>query len=115
MDTVTDLNDGQVDEKMDNAIYGFAYDEDSPSQALSKRAQASTVAQLHALQAEARLLKEKEGRLALVADLTPDTAVCLALLRTMDSVFVAGGEGRGIGPVTAMTRKKKMMMATDSR
>src|SRR6266550_245496 len=82
---------------------------------LSKRAQASTVAQLHALQAEARLLKEKEGRLALVADLTPDTAVCLALLRTMDSVFVAGGEGRGIGPVTAMTRKKKMMMATDSR
>ena len=34
MDTVTDLNDGQVDEKMDNAIYGFAYDEDSPSQAL---------------------------------------------------------------------------------
>ncbi|KAF8347588.1 hypothetical protein F5887DRAFT_956525 [Amanita rubescens] len=62
-DMVTDLNDGQVDEEMDNAL-SSVMDLHSKKilhyKRLLERAQASTAAQLHALQAEARVLRERE-------------------------------------------------------
>lgn len=62
-DMVTDLNDGQVDEEMDNAL-SSVMDLHTKKilhyKRLLERAQASTAAQLHALQAEASVLRERE-------------------------------------------------------
>jgi len=62
-DMVTDLNDGQVDEEMDNALSSVMDLHGKKIlhyKRLLERAQASTAAQLHALQAEARVLRERE-------------------------------------------------------
>ncbi|KAF8629484.1 hypothetical protein AX15_003417 [Amanita polypyramis BW_CC] len=63
MDVVTDLNDGQVDEDMDNAlssVMSLHTRKILHYKRLLERAQASTAAQLHALQAEVSVLREKE-------------------------------------------------------
>ncbi|KAF8682105.1 hypothetical protein AX14_004391, partial [Amanita brunnescens Koide BX004] len=62
-DMVTDLNDGQVDEEMDNAlssIMALHTRKILHYKRLLERAQGSTAAQLHALQAEASVLRERE-------------------------------------------------------
>ena len=62
-DMVTDLNDGQVDEEMDSAlssIMALHTRKILHYKRLLERAQASTAAQLHALQAEAGVLRERE-------------------------------------------------------
>ena len=62
-DMVTDLNDGQVDEEIDSAlssIMSLHTRKILHYKRLLERAQASTAAQLHALQAEASVLRERE-------------------------------------------------------
>lgn len=62
-DMVTDLNDGQVDEEMDSAlssVMALHTRKILHYKRLLERAQASTAAQLHALQAEASVLRERE-------------------------------------------------------
>ncbi|KZT03667.1 uncharacterized protein LAESUDRAFT_659262 [Laetiporus sulphureus 93-53] len=63
LDMVTDVNDGDVDEDMENAVQGVLTLHTRKLlhyKRLLERAQASTAAQLHALQAEVALLRERE-------------------------------------------------------
>ncbi|RDX41621.1 hypothetical protein OH76DRAFT_1489321 [Lentinus brumalis] len=63
MEMVTDVNDGEVDEDMQGALEGV-HDIHMRKllhyKRLLERAQASSAAQLHALQAEVRMLRERE-------------------------------------------------------
>ncbi|KAI0326175.1 hypothetical protein GY45DRAFT_132904 [Cubamyces sp. BRFM 1775] len=59
----TDVNDGEVDEDMQSAlegVHGLHMRKLSHYKRLLERAQASSAAQLHALQAEVRMLRERE-------------------------------------------------------
>ncbi|KAF8638454.1 hypothetical protein AX17_002188 [Amanita inopinata Kibby_2008] len=64
LEMVTDLNDGDVDEEMDKALSGVLTLHTRKIlhyKRLLERAQASTAAQLHALQAEVKVLRERAG------------------------------------------------------
>ncbi|KAI0765061.1 hypothetical protein C8Q74DRAFT_1285825 [Fomes fomentarius] len=63
LEMVTDVNDGEVDEDMQNAlegVHGLHLRKLLHYKRLLERAQASSAAQLHALQAEVRMLRERE-------------------------------------------------------
>ncbi|KAF9449871.1 hypothetical protein P691DRAFT_631732, partial [Macrolepiota fuliginosa MF-IS2] len=64
MDMVTDINDGDIDEEMSsslNQILSMHTRKILHYKRLLERAQASTAAQLHALQAEVRMLRDQVG------------------------------------------------------
>ncbi|KAI0674245.1 hypothetical protein C8Q78DRAFT_1184312 [Trametes maxima] len=63
LEMVTDINDGEVDEDMQGAldgVHGLHMRKLLHYKRLLERAQASSAAQLHALQAEVRMLRERE-------------------------------------------------------
>ncbi|KAI0371888.1 hypothetical protein BV20DRAFT_964520 [Pilatotrama ljubarskyi] len=63
LEMVTDVNDGEVDEDMQSAldgVHGLHMRKLLHYKRLLERAQASSAAQLHALQAEVRMLRERE-------------------------------------------------------
>ncbi|KAI0826683.1 hypothetical protein BC628DRAFT_1410262 [Trametes gibbosa] len=63
LEMITDVNDGEVDEDMQGAldgIHGLHLRKLLHYKRLLERAQASSAAQLHALQAEVRILRERE-------------------------------------------------------
>ncbi|OJT07766.1 F-box/WD repeat-containing protein 7 [Trametes pubescens] len=63
LEMITDVNDGEVDEDMQGAlegVHGLHMRKLLHYKRLLERAQASSAAQLHALQAEVRLLRERE-------------------------------------------------------
>ncbi|KAI0746670.1 hypothetical protein C8Q80DRAFT_1176639 [Daedaleopsis nitida] len=63
LEMVTDVNDGEVDEEMQSAldgVHGLHMRKLLHYKRLLERAQASSAAQLHALQAEVRMLRERE-------------------------------------------------------
>ncbi|TBU58293.1 hypothetical protein BD310DRAFT_819714 [Dichomitus squalens] len=63
LEMITDVNDGEVDEDMQNAldgVNGLHMRKLLHYKRLLERAQASSAAQLHALQAEVRMLRERE-------------------------------------------------------
>ncbi|PFH49475.1 hypothetical protein AMATHDRAFT_147610 [Amanita thiersii Skay4041] len=81
MEMLTDLNDGDIDEEMDSAlssILSLHTRKILHYKRLLERAQASTAAQLHALQAEVRVLRERAGSLEspLAATEDDDRCVC---------------------------------------
>ncbi|KAI0635102.1 hypothetical protein C8Q77DRAFT_1217037 [Trametes polyzona] len=63
LEMITDVNDGEVDEDMQTAldgVHGLHMRKLLHYKRLLERAQASSAAQLHALQAEVRMLRERE-------------------------------------------------------
>ncbi|KIJ91000.1 hypothetical protein K443DRAFT_686351 [Laccaria amethystina LaAM-08-1] len=89
MEMVTDLDDGNVDEEMETALSSIMAMHTRKIlhyKRLLERAQASTAAQLHALQAEVRVLRHSPGEAVVHAS--------HRLLDTVDGLCVCGGKKR---------------------
>ncbi|GBE84647.1 hypothetical protein SCP_0606260 [Sparassis crispa] len=105
LDMVTDVNEGEVDEEMERALQEVNNVHSRKLlhyKRLLERAQASTAAQLHALQAEVRILRENErehqgsGMVAFPAEDSDGYCTCGGKRRKEYWSGYRGGEDDGI-------------------
>ncbi len=108
LEMVTDVNDGDVDEDMDTALQGILSMHTRKIlhyKRLLERAQASTAAQLHALQAQVRALREASP------SAVSSVQVHQLLGADIDGfVYAAVKEEKGTGVAIAMTRNMMMLV-----